>query len=128
MEAYGRKTLISSSDIQKFSSLWKGYQANDYGRMVRIGNDLSNDYPFLLPAIKAHGARGSVDGSPGRPEQAVINIINELQTTDFPQIFKEFSKREGIYGFGDVQVKRLLEKIIDKNTNGNEFPLNYLTD
>jgi hypothetical protein len=25
-------------------------------------------------------------------------------------------------------VKRLLEKIIDKNTNGNEFPLNYLTD
>ncbi len=34
-----------------------------------------------------------------------------LQTQNFGLIFREFCKREGIYGFGDLQVKRLLEEI-----------------
>jgi len=47
----------------------------------------------------------------GRPSQSLIRIINELNTVEFEPIFREFSKREDIYGFGDLQVKRLFNEI-----------------
>jgi hypothetical protein len=41
--------------------------------------------------------------------------MDELGTTDFGLIFKEFNKREAIYGFGDLQVKRLLDGLLNKD-------------
>ncbi|TKB07340.1 DUF1835 domain-containing protein [Desulforhopalus sp. IMCC35007] len=120
MQAYASKKEITFTELQLFRSLWKGYQANNYEELVRLGNELSDNYPFVLPAIQAHGARASVDGSPGRPEQTLLNIIRELQTTEFSTIFKEFSKREAIYGFGDLQVQRLLAKVITQLSGLNK--------
>jgi hypothetical protein len=37
--------------------------------------------------------------------------MDELETEDFGIVFKEFSQRENIYGFSDLQVKRLFDKI-----------------
>ena len=37
--------------------------------------------------------------------------MDELNTEQFGLIFKEFCNRESIYGFGDLQVKRLLDEI-----------------
>lgn len=106
------RTEISLPDIQKFSKLWKFYQVNDYDKMLQIAGKLKKIYPFLIPAVEAHIARMPLNGSPGRPEKSIISIMNELQTNDFPLVFREFCKRERIYGFGDVQVKRLFEKIV----------------
>ena len=39
--------------------------------------------------------------------------MKELDTKDFGTIFKEFNRRESIYGFGDVQVRRLFNSIRD---------------
>jgi hypothetical protein len=39
-------------------------------------------------------------------------IINS-GVTDFSEIFKEFRKTEGIYGFGDLQVKNMLTELGD---------------
>jgi len=46
-----------------------------------------------------------------RPVQSLKEIKEELKTDDFGIIFREFSKREAIYGFGDLQVKRLLDEL-----------------
>jgi hypothetical protein len=32
--------------------------------------------------------------------------------TDFDTLFSQFSEREGIYGFGDLQVRGLLDNLI----------------
>jgi hypothetical protein len=48
----------------------------------------------------------------GRPMNSLIGIIKDLHTTEFRPVFKEFCTREGIYGFGDLQVKRLFDEII----------------
>ena len=37
--------------------------------------------------------------------------MDEHKSKDFQTIFREFSKRESIYGFGDIQVKRIIKEI-----------------
>ena len=50
--------------------------------------------------------------NPRKPTQVILEIINDLGTQEFSPIFKEFCKRAPVYGYGDLQVKRLLDKII----------------
>lgn len=100
-------------EIDKMADLWRCYQHGKTEAILEIGRNLEEDYPFLLPAIQAHVDRFSSDGNPGRPKQTLIEIKEELNTDDFGTIFKEFSKREAIYGFGDLQVKRLSDELTD---------------
>jgi hypothetical protein len=37
--------------------------------------------------------------------------MEDLETDEFGPVFKEFNKRESIYGFGDLQVKRIFDEI-----------------
>jgi len=59
-------------------------------------------YPFILPATKAHVERKPTNENAGRPIQSLITIMKELETEEFGPIFREFNKRESIYGFGDL--------------------------
>jgi len=40
----------------------------------------------------------------------LIEILNNGKT-DFYEIFEEFAKQEGIYGFGDMQVYNMLKEM-----------------
>ena len=115
ISAYTNKIQISSPNIERFSKLWKHYQSGDSKKMIHVAKELNDAFPFIKPACEAHIDRLPVGGSPGRPERSIIRIMEELNTTDFIQVFREFTKREGIYGYGDFQVKRLYDNII-KNT------------
>lgn len=103
-----RKKLIQ---IEKIAQLWRLYQHQKTDEMLKIGQELDSEFPFLLPAIQAHTDRIPSHGNPGKPVQALKEIREELNTDDFAEIFREFSKRESIYGFGDLQVKRLLYEL-----------------
>jgi hypothetical protein len=72
---------------------------------------MKTQYPFILTAVKAHTDRIPTEGNLGRPSQSLIQIMKELETDEFEPVFKEFSKRESIYGFGDLQVKRLFDEV-----------------
>jgi hypothetical protein len=115
LEAYTNKTEISSADIKRFCKLWEFYQRGDCQEMARVAKELDPTFPFVMPACEAHTDRFPLDGSSGRPVQSIMSIMEELDTTDFKPVFLEFCKRESIYGFGDVQVKRLYDHIL-KNT------------
>ncbi len=112
--ALANKTEISSSNIQKICKLWEVYQSGDCKGMIQVAKKLSPTFPFILPACEAHADRFPIDGSLGRPEQSLIRIMEELKTTDFAPVFREFCKCERIYGFGDLQVKRLHDNLINK--------------
>ena len=68
----------------------------------------------IYQAVKAHIDRIPKNGDLGRPTNTLLTIMNELNTKDFRKIFSEFNKKERIYGFGDSQVKRLYDKIINQ--------------
>jgi hypothetical protein len=111
---FQNKIKIDLSEIKELSSLWKLYQQNDCDEMIRIAKKLKDRFPFLIPAIKAHKNRLPQNGNLGRPTQSLIQIMEERNTVEFGQIFKTFCIREEIYGFGDLQVKILVDEIKNK--------------
>ena len=79
--------------------------------MQALSEELALDYPFIQTAVQAHLDRIPSGGEPGRPQRVLKNLKKELATEDFGTVFAEFGKREAIYGFGDLQVKRIWDKL-----------------
>ena len=98
-------------DHDRLASLWELYQINDTEKLLTISRSLRNTYPFILNAVEAHLERIPNTGNRGRPIESLIRIIKDFKTEEFGLVFKEFCKRERIYGFGDLQVRRLLNEI-----------------
>ena len=99
-------------DITSLKNLWIHYQNNQTNQLSNLAKQLESSYPFLLPAVEAHIARIPQDGNLGRPKESLKKIIAQLQTDQFGPVFQEFCKQESIYGFGDLQVKRLFDEIV----------------
>lgn len=112
IEAYNGKVPIIEMD--KIASLWNSYQSDDPEKLTNTAIELKVSFPFILQAVDAHIARIPTKNNPGRPVQALMEIMNDLETIDFAPVFKEFNKRESIYGYGDLQVKRLFDEIRNK--------------
>ncbi|MDA1268854.1 MAG: hypothetical protein O2829_07155 [Bacteroidetes bacterium] len=72
----------------------------------RILVELSKIIPCfrqLKEVYQAHLDRLYEDPTRRRPEKVILQIL-ERGTQDFDRVFSLFIEREGIYGFGDIQV------------------------
>lgn len=96
------------TELEQLGKLWPAFCNQDNQRLVTLAHALESTYPFLLPAIQAHLDRQPTDESPGRPIQTLMQIKQSSPEASFGEIFQEFSRREGIYGMGDLQVQQLL--------------------
>jgi hypothetical protein len=99
--------------LDKISKLWESYQSKDFEEMRSIATQIEEKYPFITEAVEAHIQRLPGEGRLGRPADSLIAIMRELKTDDFGLVYREFSNRESIYGFGDLQVRRLYDQIKD---------------
>lgn len=106
---YEQRTLISQ--LTEIGSLWEAYQKQDFPQLLKTAKSLVEQYPFLLTAVQAHIERIPSAGNLGRPSQSLVQIMEELNTQEFGPVFKAFNQRESIYGFGDLQVKRLFDEL-----------------
>ncbi|MCG6187820.1 DUF1835 domain-containing protein [Maribellus maritimus] len=106
---YKKRVLLTRLD--KVAGLWKSYQNNNKEELIAAARQLKKSFPFILPAVQAHIERIPTKNSPGRPVLSLLEIMNDLDTKEFGPVFREFCKRENIYGFGDLQVKRLFDEI-----------------
>lgn len=109
--AYQNKYELQPQEIHGLHTLWLSYQQNQPDTMMEIANNLSPTLPFLLPAVKAHINRLPDATGLGYPERLILALQQDLRTTDFPTIFKAFHKQAAIYGFGDLQVRRIWERV-----------------
>mgnify|MGYP001822201408 FL=1 len=98
--------------VEEFAALWELYRFDKNDELWDLTLELSKTYPFLKEAVQAHLDRLRTADSLGRPINSLIRIIKDLETKEFGPVFKEFCTREGIYGFGDSQVKRFFDEII----------------
>ena len=111
VEIFEQKREIK--ELDKIGHLWNAYQHDDTNELLNISSALANTYPFIEDAVNAHMDRIPTDGNLGRPINTIRSIMRELNTQEFSIVFREFCKREPIYGFGDLQIKRLFDKIIE---------------
>lgn len=100
------KIQISAETLTMLSDLWNVYQQEDMQHMKEIAEEL-HSFPFIQNAIHLHIDRVKNN----TPEKILKDIITELNTNEFGPVFGEFCKQVPEYGFGDLQVKRLFDRL-----------------
>lgn len=101
------KIPITKDQITLFAKLWRCYQSNDLDTMNDIARELSSSFPFVLDAVQAQFNRVNKN----TPLQIVQEILDENHSATFGEVFQKFNDRAYIYGFGDLQVKRIYDSI-----------------
>ncbi|MEQ9307372.1 MAG: DUF1835 domain-containing protein [Marinoscillum sp.] len=111
VKAFKKKRTLTPVNVNQFAILWFNYRKQGIERLLKLSVQVYENFPFVKEAVNAHVERFSLDGKMGRPEQTILDIIQEKSTTDFGVIFREFCQRVPIYGFGDLQVKKIYDNV-----------------
>ena len=114
IQAYRVKKHLNKNAIILLSECWVAFKTHDLKLLKKLSfRDLDN-FPVLPEVALAHADRFAEKGKLGRPERVLLKIIKEYKTRKFGEVFRLFSKKAGIYGFGDLQVKTIYENVIKR--------------
>ena len=105
---------LSSADLSLANELWTAYKNSNLNRLKELGVTQTQSFPCLEEVVQAHVDQYTNAGEKNRPERVIEDIINNV-SSEFSEVFREFYGREGVYGFGDVQVKEIYNR--DKDLN-----------
>ncbi len=108
--ALQQRQRFTAAEILLGNQLWQAYKKNDRETLRTLSDIPVAAFRQLPEVIGAHLERFPDDGSEGRPER-ILRVASESYPGDFGEIFRQFSEVAGIYGFGDTQVKSILERI-----------------
>jgi hypothetical protein len=108
---FHQRVAFTDNDLQLATYLWQAYKQADLTELSNLSQQQSACFPYLAEVCRAHIERFAPPNEKGRPERVVAEILASGHK-QFPEVFKEFYKREGIYGFGDVQVKRIYDQAL----------------
>lgn len=117
LQAYENKQAMTASEFQLMLACWEAFQKNDLVQLQTLATTKTTNFPLLEEVLQAHIDRFPANGQLGKPEQHLIAIQEQLQTDDFETIFQQFVEEAGIYGFGDLQVRKMWEEL------GNIMPV-----
>ena len=101
---FNARTEFTAEDIAVGADLWNAYRRGDNAKLAEFSTSTSACFPYLKEICEAAIEKDT------RPAEIIAEIQFEGKT-EFEDIFSEFTRRVGIYGFGDTQVKRLMQKI-----------------
>jgi hypothetical protein len=111
IQSFNDRILLSDTDIQLGQQLWNAYKNANLTELKSLSKNQNPVFPYLREVIQAQIDRFPKGGEKGRPEKVLEEIIN-THPADFQTVFQEFWKRESIYGFGDIQLKHLYDKVL----------------
>jgi hypothetical protein len=109
--AYKHASPIKRDDLSTLATMWPAYQHQDFSSLIQLAVALQPILPMLPAAVAAHIERFPADGSPGRPQRVLQALQQEYGKDNFGKAFQEFSRTQAIYGFGDLQVKRIWDSL-----------------
>lgn len=104
VKCFETRAKLAVKDIDLGKSLWKAYQAKDKTELAKLADLSSRTFPYL---DETAAAASEIDTKPAE----ILRAIRSEGMRDPEAIFVEFSNRAGVYGFGDLQVSRLLDQI-----------------
>ncbi len=100
---YSERIKFFDRDIQLGADLWTAFQSRDYARLRELSHAESACFPYLKEACEAEIEKET------RPHQVLLELQNE-GLTGFDETFAAFRERAGVYGFGDAQVRKLIDR------------------
>lgn len=104
VECWNDRVLLTSEDLELGSELWLAFRTSNRFRLTKLGESHSQAFPYLS---EVSAAAAEIDT---RPKQ-IVTELSSAEESDFSALFTEFGRRAGVYGFGDTQVKRLLDEV-----------------
>lgn len=110
-QAYRDAKLLTANEKHILTDMWKLYQAPDVSEALTLSHQTIPELPFLYPAVVAWKESLPHGDYPGKPKAALKEIASQLETEDFAKIFRAFSIKYPIYGYGEFHVKRLWEEL-----------------
>lgn len=108
--SYENRVALTRGDVALAENLWNAYAANNLKTLRSLSATPTNAFQELEKVVQAHIDRFPQPGELGRP-QRVLKEIMDSGITDFNKLYPAFFHREGIYGFGDLQVKTILANL-----------------
>lgn len=101
--AFAARIELTDEDKKTGKGLWSAFATRNATQMLSLGNYRSPCFPFLAEVSEAAAQIET------RPAQ-IIRELKEAGMIDIETVFPEFQNRAGVYGFGDLQVERLLQQ------------------
>jgi len=101
---FAQRIKLKDDEIRLGADLWSAYRDQDAKHLAELSTHESNAFPKLKDVAAAAIEKESL------PRQILGEIVGK-GISDFSDVFQEFKKRAGVYGYGDTQVKNLLSKI-----------------
>jgi len=108
--SYQARVPFTTSDVELGNSLWQAYSSQDWEVFKKLSLQPSPCFHSLNEVYQAQLDRLPDASGLGKPER-VLNEILARGITDFSQLFQEFNRQAGIYGFGDLQVKAMFDRM-----------------
>ena len=99
---FDARSRLERDDLRFGSELWQAYQSDDLARLEKLSRQNVPVFPYLREVCEA-----AIDKHE-RPA-AIVRELRLRGTIELRDVFPEFRKRAGVYGYGDLQVKRLIE-------------------
>lgn len=112
LNLYEQKAPLTQFDL--WQQLWGSYQSGNLEKLKSMATSLEGAFPFVLAAVEAHEASLPSEAGEGRPRETLRRLMKELGNEDFGKVFKSFCEEEYIYGYGDLQVRRMWEDIVGR--------------
>jgi hypothetical protein len=109
--SFSNKVRFGEEDFRLARELWQAYKNQDLLTLSQLADRKSACFPYLKDAIQAHIERFAADGELSRPERVLMDILQQGER-DFNKVFSQFSQQEGVYGFGDTQLKPIYDKLV----------------
>jgi hypothetical protein len=103
-DSFDARRELSLDEVALGAKLWVAYANSDNDELLQIASRASHIFPYVEEICAAASEINT------RPRKLISEIVSS-GTTDFQKIFEEFSIRAGEYGFGDAQVRRLLDLV-----------------
>ena len=113
-QAFAQRVILTDDDLKLGNDLWKAYCAHDFNALKELAASESKAFKFLPEVCKAHIERFPEGNQLSRPERVLLELIDQ-SNGDFAEVFAAFSEREGIYGFGDLQVRIMYDRLRKQN-------------
>lgn len=101
---FEQRIKLNKADVELGKQLWDAFCLRDNRKLISLSETVSKAFPKLKEVCLA------ATEIKARPKERLQQIVSSGET-DFNKIFSQFVRTEGVYGFGDAQVKRILQEI-----------------
>jgi len=110
-DCYHSRIPLTISDVELGKALWQAYRSQNWHVFKNLACQTSPCFHSLKEVCQAQLDRIPDTDRLGKPERILKEILAS-GITEFSQLFQEFNRQAGIYGFGDLQVKAILDALL----------------